>query len=123
MPSIILTDLTIRSLKAAQLSAKFGNDYGGIGYLREPYYGEPYPTQTLVPEAFRYGRARIAAADLRKRLPDALDMVETRELCFGYDSEHEAAVARMQQQYRDFVALCARKEEECGIPCMIIASL
>jgi hypothetical protein len=28
----------------------------------------------------------------------------------------------MQEQLRDFVALCARKEEECGIPCMIVAS-
>lgn len=106
---------------AAQLSSKcnvsYGIDAGCTGYLREPYYGEPYPTRALAPEAFRYGRARIAAADLQKRLPDALYMVETRELCFG----SEAAVARIQEQYRDFVALCARKEQECGIPCMIIA--
>ncbi len=104
----------------AQMSAQCSDHYGDVGYLREPYYGEPYPTQVLAPEAFRYGRARIAAADLQKRLPDALYLVETREQCFGWPNE--AVIVRMQKQYRDFVALCARKEGECGIPCMIIAS-
>ena len=107
---------------AAQLSAKFNGESAGVGYLREPYLGAPYPTEALVPEAFRYGRARIAASDLHKRLPDALYMVESRELCFGFGKETEVAVQRMQQQYRDFVDLCARKEEETGIPCMIVAS-
>ena len=107
---------------AAQLSAKHYGDCGELGYLSEPYYGSPYPTEALVPEAFRYGRARIAASDLQKRLPDALDMVESRELSFGYTRETELAVERMQQQYRDFVALCARKEDETGLPCLIIAS-
>ena len=72
----------------AQMSAQCNDHYGDVGYLREPYYGKPYPTQVLAPEAFRYGRARIAAADLQKRLPDALYLVETREQCFG----NEAAV-------------------------------
>ena len=49
-------------------------------------------------------------------------MVESRELCFGFGKEAEAAVQRVQKQYRDFVALCARKEEETGIPCLIVAS-
>jgi hypothetical protein len=108
---------------AAQLSGKYkvgyGLESGNVGYLREPYYGAPYPTQALAPEAFHYGRARIAASKLEKRLPDALYLVETRELCFG----SEAAVKRIQKQYRDFVDLCARKEEETGIPCMIVASV
>ena len=111
---------------AAQLSRKFNvddRDCGEVGYLREPYFGAPYPTQALAPEAFRYGRARVTAADLQKRLPDALYLVETREQCFGFSRENEAAIERVQQQYRDFVALCARKEEETGIPCLIIASL
>jgi hypothetical protein len=107
---------------AAQLSAKYYGDCGELGYLSEPYLGQPYPTEVLAPEAFRYGRARIAASDLQKRLPDALYMVETRELCFGFGEETEATVRRMQQQYRDFVALCARKQDETGIPCLIIAS-
>ena len=107
---------------AAQLSAKYYGDCGEVGYLCEPYYGEPYPIQALAPEAFRYGRARIPASDLQKRLPDALHMVETRELCFSVSRAELAATERLQQQYRDFVALCARKEDETGIPCLIIAS-
>lgn len=67
---------------AAQLGGKFSADYGfdagNVGYLREPIHGEPYATKALVPEAFRYGRARITAADLRKRLPDALHIVDAR---------------------------------------------
>jgi hypothetical protein len=108
---------------AAQLSAKYNGGGGELGYIGEPYFGAPYPTQALAPEAFRYGRARIAASDLQKRLPDALYLVESRELCFGYGKESDLAVERLQQEYRDFVALCTRKEKECGIPCMIIASL
>ena len=111
---------------AAQLSSKFNveyGDHGAVGYLREPYYGGPYPTQTLAPEAFRYGRARVRARDLQKRLPDALYLVETREQCFGSSPETQKAIRRMQDQFRDFVALCARKEEETGFPCLIIATL
>ncbi|MCU1276240.1 MAG: hypothetical protein JWO48_3671 [Bryobacterales bacterium] len=107
---------------AAQLSGKYRPDYGDVGYLREPRYGEPYVTKVLVPEAIRYGRARIAAADLQRRLPEALRIVEIRERAFALTKADEAAITRMQKQFRDFVSLCARKEEECGIPCMIIAS-
>ena len=107
---------------AAQLSSRFSDHCGELGSLYEPYYGQPYPLKALAPEAFRYGRARIAAADLERRLPDALHIVETREECFGFGEETKAAIQRVQKQFRDFVALCARKEEECGIPCMIVAS-
>jgi len=111
---------------AAQLGGKFNAGYGieagDVGYLREPHHGEPYATRTLVPEAFRYGRARITAADLQKRLPDALHIVETRERLTAFNSADEAVIERMQKHYRDFVALCARKEIETGIPCMIVAS-
>lgn len=31
-------------------------------------------------------------------------------------------IERVLKSYRDFVALCARKEQETGIPCLIIAS-
>ncbi len=111
---------------AAQLGGKFNTEYGveagSVGYLREPYHGEPYATKTLVPEAFRYGRARIAAVELQKRLPDALHIVETRERAYAFSAADDADIERMQRRYREFVALCARKEQECGIPCMIIAS-
>jgi hypothetical protein len=111
---------------AAQLSGKFNvgyGDYGKAGYLREPHHGEPYATKALVPEAFRYGRARIPASDLQKRLPDALHIVEARERAFAFSKADETAIERMQKHYRDFVALCTRKEEETGIPCLIVASL
>ena len=110
---------------AAQLAGKFNVDHsdcGKVGYLREPYFGAPYPTQALVPEAFRDGQARIAASDLQKRLPDALSLVETREQCFGFSRENQATAKRMQNQFRDFVALCVRKENETGLPCLIVAS-
>ncbi len=106
---------------SAQLTGKFTHT-SGAGYLQEPYHGEPYATKTLVPEAFRYGRARIAAADLQKRLPDALHIVETRERLTAVTSADEAAIEKMQKEYRDFVALCAEKEDETGIPCLIVTS-
>ncbi len=111
---------------AAQIGGKFNAGYGiepgNVGYLHEPYYGEPYATKTLVPEAFRYGRARIAASSLQKRLPEALHIVETRERLDAFSACDESAIERLQKHYRDFVALCARKEDETGIPCLIIAS-
>ena len=30
---------------AAQMFAQCHEHYGDVGYLREPYYGEPYPTR------------------------------------------------------------------------------
>ena len=74
-----------------------------------------------MPEAFEYGRARIAAGTLQKRLPDALHVAETREReVYGVTDAED--IERVLKSYRDFVALCARKEEETGIPCLIIAS-
>lgn len=111
---------------SAQLSAKYNADYGfrsgTTGYLREANLGEPFAIKTLVPEAFRYGRARVPAADLHKRLPDALHIVEARERAYALTAADEKAIVEMQQQFRDFVTLCALKEQETGIPCMIVAS-
>jgi hypothetical protein len=112
---------------AAQLGGKFDAGYGieasNVGYLREPHYGEPYATKALVPEAFRYGRARIAASSLQKRLPEALHIVETRERLSAISMADVSSIERLQKHYRDFVALCTGKEDETGIPCLIIASL
>jgi hypothetical protein len=41
---------------------------------------------------------------------------------FSCNAADELHIGRLQKRYRDFVALCARKEQECGIPCMIVAS-
>jgi hypothetical protein len=57
---------------------------------------------------------------LQKQLPDALHVAETREReVYGVRDAEE--IERVLQSYRDFVALCARKEHETGIPCLIVA--
>jgi hypothetical protein len=107
--------------EAVQARSVLSEEEGGNGYLFEHAYDEPSATKALVPEAFTYGRARIAATDLRERLPEALKAAERREreLYWETDDEH---IERILKSYRDFVALCARKEEETGIPCLIVAS-
>jgi hypothetical protein len=106
--------------KAAQITG-FSVEHGHVGYLREAYHGEPYATKVLVPEAFTYGRTRIDAATLQKRLPVALHAAEKREREL-YGATDAKEIERVLKSYRDFVALCARKEQETGIPCLIIAS-
>jgi len=105
--------------EAAQITG-FSVEHGHVGYLREAYHGEPYATKVLVPEAFTYGRARIDALTLKMRLAETLQAAERREreLYMANDEDTE----RVLKSYRDFVALCARKEQETGIPCLIIAS-
>ena len=106
---------------AAQQKAWASAEEGDVGYLREAYHGEPYATRVLVPEAFEFGRARIAAGTLQKRLPDTLHVAEKREREV-YGVSDAAEIESVLKSYRDFVALCARKEDETGIPCLIIAS-
>ncbi len=99
----------------------FSIEHGHVGYLREAYHGEPYATRTLVPEAFAEGRAPIDASTLQERLPEALLIAETRErTVYGVTNAEE--IDRVLSSYREFVALCARKERETGQPCLIIAS-
>ncbi len=106
---------------AAQMSGVFSTEHGYVGYLREAYHGEPYATKVLVPEAFEDGRAHIDAGKLQKRLPDALHVAETRErTVYGVTDDED--IERVLKSYRDFVALCTRKEEETGIPCLIVAA-
>jgi len=112
--------MTMRE-EAEQARGILSVEYGYVGYLREAYHGEPYATKALVPEAFKYGRARINAATLRERLPDALRTAEVRERnVYGETDADE--IERVLKSYRDFVALCARKEQETGNPCLVIAS-
>jgi hypothetical protein len=94
---------------------------GGKGYLREAYHGEPYATRYLCAEAFRAADGvRIKAATLRKRLPHTLDLAEERERkVYHADAK---AIEEAKQDFRDFVALCERKETETGQPVLIIAS-
>jgi hypothetical protein len=94
---------------------------GHVGYLRESYHGEPYATKILVPEAFETGRASISAATLTERLPAVLATAEQR-LRKIYGVTDAVEIGRVLRNYRDFVALCERKERETGKPCRIIAS-
>jgi hypothetical protein len=96
---------------------------GHVGYLREAYHGEPYATKFLLREAFesKPPAARIPAEVLEERLPRTLELVEERERTI-YEETDEAAIERVKQSYRDFVALCAEKEKETGWPTLIHAS-
>jgi hypothetical protein len=47
--------------------------------LPEAYYGNPYATRIVVPEAFEQDGARTKAATLRERFPKALRAAEQRE--------------------------------------------
>jgi hypothetical protein len=105
----------------AQHNALLSADKGHVGYLREAYHGEPYATKVLVPEAFQELRAVIYAATLKDRLAATLIVAEQRERTI-YGETDQAEIEAVLQSYRDFVALCARKEAETGEPCLIIAS-
>ena len=106
--------------KRAQVTG-FSVEHGRVGYLREAYHGEPYATRVLVPESFETGRAEIPAATLWERLPDALKAAEQREReLYGETDINE--IGHVLKSYVDFVELCARKEDETGKPCLIIAS-
>lgn len=99
------------------ISARFWREE----YLREAYHGEPYATRLLVPEAFDQGEAEIAASVLRERLPAVLEVAQRREKLV-YGETEPAKINRVLDSYRNFVALCERKERDTGKPCRITAS-
>ena len=106
--------------KKAQVTG-FSVEHGHVGYLREAYHGEPYATRVLVPESFETGRAEIPAETLWERLPETLKAAEQREReLYGETDINE--IGHVLKSYVDFVELCARKEDETGKPCLIIAS-
>jgi hypothetical protein len=99
---------------------------GHVGYLREAYHGEPYATHVLLPELFDENsdvgnEADIPAVLLRERLPAALAAAEQREKVL-YGETDPLEIKRVLNSYRNFVALCERKERETGKPCTIRAS-
>lgn len=106
--------------KKAQITG-FSVEHGHVGYLREAYHGEPYATRVLVPESFEAGSAEIPAETLWERIPETLKAAERRERdLYGETDINE--IGRVLKSYVDFVELCARKEDETGKPCLIIAS-
>ena len=102
---------------------RFSITSGNVGYLREAYHGEPYATKHLLREAFDSPTccAAISAATLQERLPETLRIAEERERTV-YKEADPAAIERVLQSFRDFVALCAAKEQETGEPVEILAS-
>src|SRR6202051_2491624 len=108
-------------MTGAERNAQAMSFDGIAGYLQKSYHGEPYATRRLFPEAFMFGRAEITAASVAKRLPEVLEIVETRERD-AYDVDDPEAIDAVLKEYRDFVALCAQKEYETGHPCLIIAN-
>src|SRR5262245_27074232 len=96
-----------------QLQVWLSGHNGKLGYLREAYHGEPYATKFLFREAFasKDGEARIPAATLRDRLPEALQLVEQRERQV-YKVTDERQIGVVKQSFEDFVALCETKERE-----------
>jgi hypothetical protein len=96
---------------------------GHVGYLREAYHGGPYATKHLCREAFESetNEAKIPAEVLRERLPETLRLAEEREREV-YGVARREKMAPVLQSFRDFVALCERKEQETGEPVTIQAS-
>jgi hypothetical protein len=109
--------------ETAQYKCAFTATGGHTGYLREAYHGAPYATKFLCREAFESAacRAPISAEVLRRRLPEALRLVEERERQV-YEETDEHEIELIRQSFRDFVALCEAKEEETGEPVTIVAS-
>ncbi len=108
--------------KEAQVITGCSVVHGHVGYLRETSHHEMCcAAKLLIPEAFMFGRAPIAAATLRRRLPETLRLAEKREREV-YGVTDAAQIERVLKSYRDFVALCAQKEFETGHRCLIIAS-
>ena len=107
--------------RESQLSAWLATVSGDVGYLQESYHGEPYATEYLFAEAFasETGKAQIPAETLQSRLPMALKLVEERARKLYEATDEE--VEQEKQSFRDFVELCARKEEETGEAMRIFA--
>lgn len=98
--------------RQAQIDAWSSIDAGDMGYIREAYHGDPYPSRYLVSEAFDYPEGvAIPAAILRDRLPETVRLAAERErTVYGNSKTEDIALAT--RQYRAFVALCEKVEKE-----------
>jgi hypothetical protein len=100
----------------AQRASAFDMTAGHSGYLFEEYDERKYATKYLCAEAIEKGGARIAASVLKERLPHALTLAErTARLIHG----DERFVEETKQSFRDFVALCEKKEQDTGEPVFV----
>jgi len=100
----------------AQRKSAYSSTAGETGYLFEEYDEPQYATKYLCAEAIEKGGARIEAALLKERLPHALTLADKMARLINGD---ERFVEATKQSYRDFVALCERKEKETGEPVFV----
>lgn len=106
--------------KKAQITG-YSITAGNVGYLREAYHGEPYPTHFLVSEAFEKGKTQIPAKTLFLRLNHTLELAREREEKVYFETK-ETKIQEILKSYKDFVKLALNKESETGEPVTIIAS-
>ena len=108
--------------KEAQFKG-YDTTIGDAGYLREAYHGDPYATQLLVPEAFaaKECEAKIAAALLKKRLPEVIKAAIKREKTI-YKEKNVTKQTPSVASFTHFVELAEKKEKETGEPVTISAS-
>ena len=100
----------------AQRESAFDMTAGHTGYLFEEYEEPQYATKYLCAEAIEKGGARIEASVLKERLPHALTLAERTARNINGD---ERFIEATKQSFRDFVALCERKENETGEPVFV----
>ncbi|HRD74673.1 MAG TPA: hypothetical protein PK264_01860 [Hyphomicrobiaceae bacterium] len=99
---------------------------GHKGYLREAYHGGPYVTRILLPEAFADeavgDEVPIPAKLMQERLGEALSAAMLRQLKVYEEPMESGHTKAVCESFKEFVALCVRKEAETGEPCRIYAS-
>jgi|TARA_A100000172_G_scaffold6178_1_gene3534 hypothetical protein len=98
----------------------FDTGVGKIGYLREAYHGEPYPSKILMPESYESSMSpcKIPAATLRERLPETIKAAIKREQDLyhteGVDENYPSV-----KSYTDFVELAEKLEAEGQEPVIV----
>lgn len=132
--------------RKAQITG-FSVEHGHVGYLREAYHGGPYATRTLLPECFDEESTdgklteeevtgnpseypteepsrcyvQYQASELRRRLPEALEVARQRCIQVYKQSAAESEQDATLKSLRDFVDLYEAKER-AGLAPAIYAS-
>jgi hypothetical protein len=101
--------------------AKYFWDNADRGHLWEGAGIAPYATYRLVPEAFDCNGSHVSAAELRKRLPCALRLLEQRARPI-YKGDDEM-IDGLRRRFIDFVDFCEEIEKRTGEPVKVIASV
>ena len=93
----------------------FDTTKGEVGYLREAYHGEPYPSKILMPETFEIDAGmdgiHIPVATLRERLSATIEAAIERETKI-YNEVDVTADSPVPSSYRRFVEKAEALEAE-----------